>query len=739
MLSPQQQVFVEHPLSESLFLEGMAGCGKTTVGVERMLYLMAQGVRGDSILILVPQRTLAAPYQLALQNPGVLSGGLVSILTVGGLAQRMVDLYWPLVSEAAGFTHPERPPIFLTLETALYQMARLVRPLLDEGFFDSLVIDRNRLYSQILDNLNKAALVGFPHIEIRERLSQAFSGDGSHVAGQLRLYADAQECALRFRQYCLDHNLLDFSLQMEVFLKYLWPHALCRDYLQRTYRHLVYDNIEEDTPAAHDLVGEWLPSLDSALLIYDWDAGYRRFLGADPDGVLSLRDGCTAHAVLVQSFVTSPAMQALQRALGRILAPVDSQASVTQPAPLYPPDVLYPAMPASRPEPPAQAVSADYHLALSYEQRRFFPQMLDRAAEKIAQLVQEESIPAGQIVVLAPFLSDALRYALTERLGRAGIEVRSYRPSRALREEPAAQCLLTLAALANPHWGFTPSRFDVVYAFMQAIGGLDLVRGQLLVEAVYRTPGGIPQLAPFDHLRPRVAERITFRIGLQYERLRQWLEDNRSIGTDLPLTPGGGSGVRNVKEEPLDYFLSRLFGEVLSQPGFGFHASYTAGETAANLIESAAKFRRAAGLSLDEDGLSLGREYLLMVRDGVIAAQYLQSWQAQPPDAVWLAPAYTFLMSNRSVDVQFWLEVGNRSWGERLFQPLTHPYVLSRSWPPGRRWSEADEVAASQLLLYRLVLGLLRRCRSRIYLMLSELNEQGYEERGPLLRALAKL
>jgi hypothetical protein len=45
-------------------------------------------------------------------------------------------------------------------------------------------------------------------------------------------------------------------------------------------------------------------------------------------------------------------------------------------------------------------------------------------------------------------------------------------------------------------------------------------------------------------------------------------------------------------------------------------------------------------------------------------------------------------------------------------------------------------VAYSQDTLHRLVLGLVRRCRRGIYLGLSELGEQGYEERGPLLRAI---
>jgi hypothetical protein len=83
------------------------------------------------------------------------------------------------------------------------------------------------------------------------------------------VYADTQACVNDFRQYCLDNNLLDFSLQLEVFSKTYWSEATLREYLHRTYRNIIYDNIEEDVPIAHDILKDWLPELDSALLIFD--------------------------------------------------------------------------------------------------------------------------------------------------------------------------------------------------------------------------------------------------------------------------------------------------------------------------------------------------------------------------------------------------------------------------------------------------------------------------------------
>ncbi|MFZ0531704.1 MAG: UvrD-helicase domain-containing protein, partial [Anaerolineales bacterium] len=307
LISTNQQQVIQLPITAKIFLEGPAGSGKTTVGIERMLQLMSVGVPGNSILVLVPQRTLGTPYLQAMNTPGVVAGGMANVVTISGLAQRMVDLYWPVIAEKVGFSRPEIPPTFLNLETAQYFMARIVQPLLSEGLFGSVTIDRNRIYSQIIDNLNKAAVVGFPYQEIGERLKTAWSGE----PGQSRVYEDAQSCASLFREYCLQHNLLDFSLQIEIFWHHLWKSQVCKEYLTNSYQHLIIDNVEEDVPVSHDLLAEWLPLVASCLVIYDSQSGYRRFLGADPVGAHYLIKHCTETFIFKDSYVTSPEIQSL--------------------------------------------------------------------------------------------------------------------------------------------------------------------------------------------------------------------------------------------------------------------------------------------------------------------------------------------------------------------------------------------------------------------------------------------
>ncbi len=686
--TPDQRAVIEQPFDTRVFLEGTAGTGKTSVGVERILSMLANGIPGSQILLLVPQRTLAAPYYEALRSPSTPAGSTVSILTIGGLARRMVDLFWPVIGAEAGFAFPDQPPTFLTLESAQYYMAHLVRPLLAEGYFDSLTIDRNRLYSQILDNLNKTVAVGFPHTEISTRLKTAWVGEPA----QSRIYEDAQHCANLFREFCLAHNLLDFSLQLELFRHFIWSTPLCHAHLTREYRHLIFDNLEEDIPLTADLLHEWLPDFESALLIYDLEGGYRQFLSADPESNYALRQHCEVHASLVEGFVSSQGISSFGLTLANALTPSADSIEISS----------------------SQSPISDLPIHHSPFETRYFPDMLDWVTEEIAALI-DTGTPPGEIVILAPYLSDSLRYSLVTRLNRFGIPSRSHRPSRALREEPATQCLLTLASLAHPQWDLRPQKSDLAYTLIQAIEGLDLVRAQLLVEIVYQRG----KLSSFDQVKPETQARITYLFGGRFETLRNWLADYTA-----------------ASPQELDHFLSRLFGEVLSQPGFGFHANYNAAAVAANLVESVRKFRWAVGDVLSAEGMDLGGEYIQMVQDGVIAAQYLGGWAQSPEDAVYLAPAYTFLMSNRPVDVQFWLDVGGRGWYERLYQPLTHPHVLSRHWIEGSPWTDTDEFAANQGSLRRLALGLTLRCREAIYLGLSGVNEQGFEHKGELLRGI---
>lgn len=246
-----------------------------------------------------------------------------------------------------------------------------------------------------------------------------------------------------------------------------------------------------------------------------------------------------------------------------------------------------------------------------------------------------------------------------------------------------------------------------------------LIRADLLTEIIYRPTSPVGFMGSFDRINPDMQNRITYHIGEKYELLRNWLLDYRS-----------------QEALELDSFVSLIFGEVLSQPNFGFHDDFEAAAITSHLIDSIAKFRRALGAKTIQSSLERGKAYIEMVNKGVIAAQYINFRDSIAENFVSIMPAYSFLMQNKSVDYQYWLDIGSPGWWERVNQPLTHPYVLSRKWDAGRHWTDVDEIYHNQVALAGLLKGLLRRCRKHVFMYSIQLNERGSQTTGELMKAI---
>lgn len=692
ILTKDQQTIIRAKKTAKIYLEGVAGTGKTTTAVNRLKSWLEGGVAPQHILILLPQITLATPYREAIRSADRPEGADATIATFGSLTQTLIALFWGLIAEHAGFANPQKPPTFLSLETAQYFMGRVLDPIIErDGLFDTVKQPRNRLYSQLLDNLNKSALVGFSHTEIAQRLKRAWDGNDSDP--QLRVYDDVQVCAGAFRAYCYAESLLDFSLQVELLINYLLPSPHVQAYLTKQHRYIIIDNCEENSLAAYRLLNRLVEGAKGALVIADLLGGYRRFLGADLSLLYHARQVPQEQVTFTHLFTSPPPVHALASELATTLGKADH---ITPP-------------------------SANPREGFIIETFRYYPQLTEAVAHEVARLIGEGVSP-DEIAVVSPFLTDTLRFSLMSRLTELGIPVRSHRPSRPLSEEPAALALIHLACVAHPQWGIHPARHDLVTTYKTALG-TDLVRAQLLVSRATTWKGLQPLHKSFMDIPMAGQSRITFAVGGRYEGLRTWL-----------------ANVSASSEQPLDHFWRRLFGEVLSTHGYGFNTdgnpNKDMAEIASALIQSAMQFR----LMLTEtdtlpESESAGAAYIRMLMGGILADLYLPRW-SQPDSAVLIAPAYTFLLRNTPVKYQFWLNIGDDGWSERVYQPLTNPYVLTAGWDSNRKWTALDEQATAEDALYRLILGLSRLCTEKIYMGISEWNEQGYEQRGLLLQTV---
>ena len=672
--------FIAYP---SLFLHGPASSGKTSAALLRLENILTTQPENSSktVLVLLPQKSLAKPYQNLLKEIHKSHGESVSIQTMSSLVRRMINLFWPIIASHQLFKHPYEAPRFLTLETSQFYMAQIVETMIDQGRFDNVTLPPFRLFSQIIDNLNKSALIGFSHTEIGQRLSSAFIGDSTRQ----NVFSDVQDAVNQFRALCFDKNLVDYSLQVELFCQVLWPNQTFQKYISNQYAHLIYDNSEEDPPYVHDVISQWLPSFESALIIYDNLAGYRSFLGADPRSAYAIKNHCQESLFTNENLVSSEPLQELKRCFQDLKSCQPSPELINQ-------TVVFPT-----------------------KRLRFFPELLDELTQQIENLRASPDGKEKKIAILAPYVSDSLRFSLKHKLESLGLQVSVQKPSSPLTQDPVIKTLIILSKFAHPTWEMKVSFLNAAIALTNSIDGFDLNRAHILL-------GNFdPENLYLDALpEPIKSDRIASELLERYRRLRDWL-----LSTD--------------PAEPLGSFLSRLFGEVLSRPGFRFDNDVQAGISTAMLMESYQKFTLSLDGTTQSDQKLASQAFIDSVDSGLIAASYLSEWQSQPGDDILIAPVMSYLMRNEPVDYQFWLNIGSKGWYERLEQPLTHPIVLSRHWQEGKQWTADDEVSYNQANLLRILSGLLLRCKIKVFALTSDYNEAGVEERGQLLTLFQNL
>lgn len=707
-LTPAQHAIAHFPQDEaaSLWCHGLAGSGKTTALVARMLALLNIGVRPDSILVLVADRAQRDIYEQALAACALPISGGVTIATFYGLCQRTVALFWPLAASAAGFSHPEQEPTFLTVESTQFFMSEVTEPLVREsGYFSDITIRRERLLSQLIDNLNKSALAGFPPDEIAARLISGWAGSERRY----KTYQQAQDCALRFRAHCLQHNLLDLSLTVELFTKYILPAEEYRRYAHRQFAHLLVDNLEENVPVACEFI-DWMRSWClSTVLAEDEEGSYRVFLGADRREARAVGKRCRTELAMQRLPGSNPDPLTLAaRARAAMRLPEITQG--------------------------LQGSASKAVIAQCAE--RYWIGMIRWVAGQADLLVQQGCEP-GQIAVIAPYVSEVMRFSLEEELRERGIGLFLLRPATPLRDDVVVRAGLTLARLAHPFWrGHNDPVLkqlpveDLGETLGLALAGLDPVRARLLaLSALPNEAATLVDLSAQAGESARQAGAVWQRLGYQlrerYGQLREWI-------------------MRYMEGEPqeLDIFLTRLF-EVLSQPGFGFYQRPDLARSFSRLVESAYKFRLAAAAQHKTPGAESGSEpaarsamFTAFTLKGLASAEYVLDRPEEADDAVLLAPAFAYLTRGIRSRYQFWCDLRSDGWWNRPNQPLTHPYILSRHWRAGRQWFDADEDQARREVLGRVLMGLAARCSGGIFLALSELGINGEEQSGRLERIL---
>ena len=676
---------------QRIWLTGRYGCGKTTAAVERARFLLEQRDSWPQVLIFTPGRNYSGPYMDLLSADGIFP----RITTFNSFVQSCLNLFWPLAAGKTPFGRKGSYPLFLTIEAAQIIMAKLIRSRRDQGYFNALTTSPSRVFNQVMLAMHKCAAAEIPFSRYAEIMKESWGGD----AALLPVFDQTQECGMLYRQICYDNNLLDYSLQLEIFSEHLLPDPVFRNWLREQQLHLIFDNLEEDVPAAHHFVREIAPLCRSMLLITDKEGGYRGFMGADPFSAETLSEICPLRVTMDEPFVSSPALQSMERVI--------ADPSLTN-----------------------RDLPVSPRSAFSFAAGHHYPEMIKKAVNDVADLVWAKGVAPKDIVILAPLVSDVLYTEMERGLREQGIRVYLHRPSRPLLNERVTRSLLTLCQLVRPVPGTQVRLLDIVQMAQTFIQGVDPMRGQLIVGGMFRVrkqddPDPVEyDIKPFSALSEEKRSRIPAPVAERFELLRKWIEQQRKSRSPSP-----------------ERIVSDFFSDILIREGFITDPETNLGIR--KVVDSMTKYRTLLDY-LEKNGSTDGfrpdwTDYFGLVGLGMISARYNEELYAQPRDTVLISLTSAFLSLNRSADYQIWLNVGAPRWWERFVGELTNDAVLSRFWVPEKKWDTLTAAAYNDMHMIRQICGLLRRCRVQVKAYASELNESGMEQKSKLLYLFSTL
>ncbi len=551
--------------------------------------------------------------------------------------------------------------------------------MLNEGAFSDLRLRPQQIVSQLLDTLNRAALNGLTVEEAMARQRHSWVGEADRV----RHLNDAETAVSYFPAHCLQHSLLDLSLIITVFDRHLVKHPQFSRYFSERYRHLLVDNVEEQTPAGHNLIAQMMDSMVSTTIAYDAGGGYKRFMAADPTGANRFRTACQYAFDFDTSFVTPAPLWALSNRIENGLMNTQLPTEGADEAIL---DVI---------------------------NGRYRRDMVAALIPTLAALIHQ-GIPASEIAIITPYLDGAIRYNLTQELQKAGLPHFLLRRRSSPRDEPRIRTWLTWLAIAHPDWDVQPSVYDVAEALTLSMDGLDPARAALLTRHWYDITAG--RLLLTENLPEKVRERLSEPILERADALRVWLIEARDL--------------------PLSHFLHALFTELLSQPDFHAEPDLAGAAVCDWLVQAATRLETtAAGLQLGS-GYPVGKAFIESIYQGIVTSNPPNLGDPPDPDGIMISTIYGYLLADKTVQVQVWLDAAATGWWDIPNQPLSNAFVLAQSWPDGKLWTTDDDFHIRNQLLSRLVRGLNGRCSHSIILANSDFDRRGLRQDGILWRTI---
>lgn len=624
-----------------------------------------------------------------------------------GFFQDEVMLFWPLLIQRLNLR--AQFPLRLRPETEQELATRLWNSDLEELWQGLPMARRVR---RILDLLQLTALSGIPVEEIPSILEQGIVEESEDAP---RNWEHLGKLLLRWQQWCLEQGLLTYGMICELYSRHLLPDAIYQQHLMKRYQAVLADDVDDYPAIARDLFDLLLNQGAASAFAYNPEGAVRLGLSADPQYMEGLSSRCRIE------ILSQPPFNSLAPAL-----------EMTVLEGLNDPGFLL-SLPQS-----VQSIQTTSRATL-----------LRQTCEAIAGAISSGQVQPQEIAVIGPGLDAIARYTLIDLLNNKGIPVESLNDQRPLISSPTIRALLTLLALVYPGLGRLVDRDAIaemlvvlstrqegteaskVHSNQQStinyeqLADIDPVRAGLLADYCYSPDPEQPRLLS-STVFPRW-DRLGHRATTAYERIVQWLEEQRSQ-QELRLIPSCVA--------LLDRAIQQFLWNGSNLPFDQLSALRELMETAQHYWDVDTRLRQ---MPLSQGGIedtpphtTIGR-FIQLLRQGTVTANPYPVRPLGPSSrAVTLATIFQYRAARRFHRWQFWLDAGSPLWSKGGAATLFGAPLFLKNWS-GHPLTAEDEIKADEQRLQRILRDLLGRVGEKVYLCHSDLATNGQEQTGPLL------
>ena len=197
-----------------------------------------------------------------------------------GFIRRELSLYWPYVSQNCkeikiNILKPE----FASFDATNYAMKALVEHFRkSKGYFQDITSTSSKIASDLISNINNAALSLVPFDEIGTRLYNSLEVNDFLIK---ETYNQLDEVTMYYISKLLSNGVVDYGLSFYLYNNYLLHDP--RYTSINNIKYLIVDDIDEASPAEQELVFKIINKVDRAYLFYNPKGGLCSYYGANTD------------------------------------------------------------------------------------------------------------------------------------------------------------------------------------------------------------------------------------------------------------------------------------------------------------------------------------------------------------------------------------------------------------------------------------------------------------------------